>query len=602
MASLVCATEDHACAEIEKGVGALIIAEELLTHRVAYRLRETLDRLPAWSDMPIIVLLRQGPQTKSVRNILLLPGDVTLIARPLRVNTFVAHVHSALRSRRRQYLVRDQMLELERSESRYRTLFNSIDEGFCIVEVIFDENDKPVDYLFLQTNPSFSKHTGLIDVQGKRMRALAPELEEHWYEIYGHIALTGEPARFQQAAAQLGRWYDVFAFRYGNAERRQVAILFTDITARKRWEDALRRSENKFATIFNSAPALVGITTLKDGEIIDVNESALRFLGYRREEVIGKTTRELGLWGDQSDRVTMLQAMEEQRGIRNLEVNFRGKSGQTYTGLLSAEFIDVDDTRYLLIMVQDITGKKLADQEIERLNASLAAQVAELKGANEELEAFNRMVSHDLRQPLSSMGLTVQALELLCGENLDEACRNYVQSIHHRVIVMNDLISTLLAFSSSTRQELRRETINLSSMARGAAEEVRLNEPNRRVIFRIAEGVTADGDASLLRVVLANLIGNAWKYTGPREEAVIEFGVTEIEGQETFYVKDNGIGFDMADADGLFAPFKRLPGADTFRGFGIGLATVNRIIQRHGGRAWATAKREEGATFYFTLP
>jgi signal transduction histidine kinase len=167
---------------------------------------------------------------------------------------------------------------------------------------------------------------------------------------------------------------------------------------------------------------------------------------------------------------------------------------------------------------------------------------------------------------------------------------------------MNDLISTLLTFSSSSRGEVRQEVINLSAVAKSVSEDLRLNAPNRKVIFHIAEGVEGIGDAALLRVVLTNLIGNAWKYTGTREEAVIEFGVTQIEGQETFFVKDNGTGFDMADADGLFTPFTRLPGADAFRGFGIGLATVARIIQRHGGRVWATSEREKGATFYFTLP
>ena len=158
---------------------------------------------------------------------------------------------------------------LAASENRYRTLFNAIDEGFCIIEVIFDDNEKPVDYRFLEINPSFEKQTGLIAAQGKRMRELAPKHEEHWFEIYGKIALTGQPARFQNRAAQLHRWYDVYAFRIGKPEDRQVAILFNDITERKEADETLKLT--KFSVDHASVSAfLIG----KDARILYVNEQA----------------------------------------------------------------------------------------------------------------------------------------------------------------------------------------------------------------------------------------------------------------------------------------------------------------------------------------
>ena len=165
---------------------------------------------------------------------------------------------------------------------------------------------------------------------------------------------------------------------------------------------------------------------------------------------------------------------------------------------------------------------------------------------------------------------------------------------------MNRLIDTLLRFSCVTRVEIRRVTIDLSTMSKDVATELELAEPERRVTFRIAEGIKADGDAGLLRVVLDNLIGNAWKYTGMREGAVIEFGVTEVDGKPACFVRDNGPGFDMAFADKLFIPFQRLPGTEV-EGHGIGLATVERIVRRHGGRVWAEGEPGKGATFYFTL-
>jgi light-regulated signal transduction histidine kinase (bacteriophytochrome) len=167
---------------------------------------------------------------------------------------------------------------------------------------------------------------------------------------------------------------------------------------------------------------------------------------------------------------------------------------------------------------------------------------------------------------------------------------------------MNQLIDSLLEFSRLTRCELHRVPVDLCGMARTLAAELSLAEPERRVTFRIGQGITVYADAGLLRVVLANLLGNAWKYTAGKGEAVIDIGVTEAAGEPACFVRDNGPGFDMAHADKLFVPFERLPGADEFQGHGIGLATAHRIIVRHGGRMWAEGRPGEGATFYFTLP
>ena len=244
VAWVLCATPEEACAEIENGAGALLIEENILS-RTKECLLPVLERQPAWSELPIMVLLRPGPETRASRDFLFLPGEVTLIERPIRVNTLVAIIRSALRSRRRQYLVRDQLQALDASETRYRTLFDSIDEGFCIVEVIFDENDRPVDYRLLEINPSFEKHTGLTNAQGRRMRELVPEHDEHWFEIYGRVALTGKPVRFQNRAERMNRWFDVYAFPFGRPEDRQIAVVFNDITDRTRAERELRQAKDE---------------------------------------------------------------------------------------------------------------------------------------------------------------------------------------------------------------------------------------------------------------------------------------------------------------------------------------------------------------------
>ena len=178
---------------------------------------------------------------------------------------------------------------------------------------------------------------------------------------------------------------------------------------------------------------------------------------------------------------------------------------------------------------------------------------------------------------------------------------SYIHEAYDGTLSMNRLIDALLNFSRMGHVELRREAVDLSAMAHEVAAELKLAEPARRVTFLIADGVGAEGDASLLRVVLDNFLGNALNYTGMREEAVIEFGTTEVDKKPAYYVRDNGAGFDMADADKLFIPFQRLPGASACRGFGIGLATVERIIRRHGGKVWAEGEMGKGAKFYFTL-
>jgi PAS domain S-box-containing protein len=253
------------------------------------------------------------------------------------------------------------------------------------------------------------------------------------------------------------------------------------------------------------------------------------------------------------------------------------------------------------IYTMDITERKRAEEQIENLNTELAARAIELEDANRELEAFNYTVAHDLRNPLNVISSYCQVIKELCGEKLDEQCNGYLRETYNGTLRMNRLIEALLQFSRLAHAELKRDRVDLSRMAEEVAWELKATGPDRLVIFRLAEGIRADGDANLLRVVLTNLLGNAWKYTATQKEAIIEFAVTELDGRPVFLIRDNGNGFDMANADKLFVPFQRLPGAEECRGFGIGLATVERIIRRHGGQVWAEGAIGKGSTFYFTL-
>lgn len=233
--------------------------------------------------------------------------------------------------------------------------------------------------------------------------------------------------------------------------------------------------------------------------------------------------------------------------------------------------------------------------------------VAELAAANKELESFNYTVSHDLRSPLQCIDGFAHALEEDYADRLDEQGRQYLAHLRAAVRRMTQLIHNLLQFSRSQRVELRCERVDLTAMAKEIAAGLSFAHPERQVRFLIAEGMVAWGDVAFLCIVLENLIGNAWKFTSRHQTATIEVGAVgnrhpDGNGQAVYFVRDDGAGFDPAYAGKLFMPFQRLHSLNEFEGSGIGLATVQRIIVRHGGKVWAEGEVERGATFYFSLP
>ena len=237
----------------------------------------------------------------------------------------------------------------------------------------------------------------------------------------------------------------------------------------------------------------------------------------------------------------------------------------------------------------------------EELEARVGERTRELETANKELEAFSYSVSHDLRAPLRHIDGFSQILLDTYQDKLDEAGRKHLGTVRNAAKRMSDLIDALLELSRVSRAELRRGPVNLSDVARAAIGELQAGEPERSVRWEIEDHLTAEGDARLVRVVIDNLLGNAWKVTSKSPEPKIAFGAEQHDGVPAYFVRDNGAGFDMAYAAKLFRPFQRLHGESEFPGTGIGLATVHRIVTRHGGRAWAEGAVRGGATFFFTL-
>jgi hypothetical protein len=235
---------------------------------------------------------------------------------------------------------------------------------------------------------------------------------------------------------------------------------------------------------------------------------------------------------------------------------------------------------------------------MERL---LEEKSAQLEAAQKELETFSYSISHDLRAPLRHIDGFSKALLDDHAEALNEEGREYLARIGRAAQKMSFLIDDLQKLGRVTRQEMQRQPVNLSTLAQVVLLELKHAEPTRKVEFAIQEGVTGEGDPRLVRVLFETVLGNAWKFTAPNEAGRIEFGAVEREGRTVYFVRDNGVGFDMEYADKLFGVFQRLHRADEFEGCGVGLAIAQRVVQRHGGRIWAESEVGRGATFHFTL-
>ncbi|HEU5261860.1 MAG TPA: PAS domain S-box protein [Gemmatimonadales bacterium] len=381
------------------------------------------------------------------------------------------------------------------------------------------------------------------------------------------------------------------------AGRPAELVLARDITARRRAEEALRASEERFRTLAATATDAI-VSADQRGNVTYFNPGAERIFGYTAEEVNGKP---LTLLMPERFRdahragLARYLATGEARVVgTTVELAGRRKDGAEFPLELSlASWRGGTEIAFTGIM-RDITERKRAEETLRRY-------AAQLEVANAELDAFAYSVSHDLRAPLRSIDGFSQALLEDCDDQLDAAGRDHLERVRAATQRMGVLIDDLLRLSRVTRSELRREPVDLSALAEEVAADLRRSAPARAVELTVASGVAAEGDPRLLRVLLENLLGNAWKYTAKQPRAAIEFGVTDHGGERAFFVRDNGAGFDMKYAGKLFGAFQRLHSSTEFEGSGVGLATVQRIVRRHGGRVWAEGAPARGATFFFTL-
>jgi len=379
-----------------------------------------------------------------------------------------------------------------------------------------------------------------------------------------------------------------------------------DITERKRNENALRRDEALLRAVSENSPDCLFLKDRKNRFLL-ANPATLRLFGKREDQVIGKSEAECMVDAAQGIAIAANDDLTMERGSTHIvEETILTPEGIRILLTTKTPWRNADGEVIGLIGVaRDITERKRAEEEVLRLNSELEQRVrdrtAQLEASNHELEAFSYSVSHDLRAPLRGIdGWSLALLEDYGGQ-LDVAGRGYLDRVRSETQRMGLLIDDLLKLSRVTRAEMQVELVDLTALGRLIAGRLQEANPARRMEILVESGLAASGDSRLLEVALTNLLSNAVKFTGPRARARIEFGQTRSNDGRAFYVRDNGVGFNMAYASTLFGAFQRLHKPSEFPGTGIGLATVQRVIGRHGGRAWAEAQPDQGATFYFTL-
>ena len=502
---------------------------------------------------------------------------------------------------RRELTRREQATaRLREGDLRYRSYVDSAPDGVFVT----DEHGR-----YLEVNPAACATIGASREELLGMSVpdlLFPEDREAGGRDFQRVVLEGASSSDLRYVRKDGavRWWSVAAVRLSPTR----FLGFTrDITETKEMEEALKRSEQRLKSLFEGMTEGVVYQELvygpdgsaADYRILAVNPAYSKLLGFPADMAVGKLASEL--YG--------LKPLPYLRPYAQVVATGEPRQFEAYYPAQDKHFhlsaLSLQQDRFAVIIL-DITDRKRAEDQVRHLNADLERQVQErtarLEAANREMEAFSYSVAHDLRSPLRAIDGFSHALVEDYGERLDGEGLRYLGRVRHGIQHMGMLIEDLLKLSRVSQTGLDRVALDLGAVAEQILGKLAQQDGGRQVQMVVAPGLKATGDLRLLTIALENLLGNAWKFTRKKSGARVEFGSRLLDGEPVFYVQDNGAGFEMVYADKLFTAFQRLHGPDEYEGSGIGLAIVERIIHRHGGRVWAEAETGQGATFYFSLP
>ncbi|MFN8286140.1 MAG: PAS domain S-box protein [Chitinophagales bacterium] len=504
------------------------------------------------------------------------------------ITLFGALIYSIIKGKRLS-----QNLQSVDTESKY--IFDRISDGL----IVLDSN-----FRYVYANKKIKEITGRDpeSLIGKNV----------WHEFPGAIGSQTYRA-FNQAFTEQRYVYNLDYFEPLNLWQENhiypspegLTIFIRDVSGQKRAEVELVHSEQKYRSMFELNPLPMWVLDSDSLQFLAVNKAAVNHYGYSREEFLSMNALQIRPEEEYERFKELSRPADDAPRTTGIWKHLK-KDGTVIFSEVSVCHIQFEDRKARLVLANDVTERVEAEQRILELNASLEEKVkdrtAELTLLNSELETFSYTVTHDLKAPLRALSGFSKIVLQDYGQKLDDDGSRLLKEMVKIAGQMDTLIQEILQFSKLGQSELDKQDVNMDDLVHSVVAEVKAGNPHCKAEFRLNNLATASGDGGMLRMVWQNLISNAFKYSANKEKPVVEVGTLNGPEGRIYYVKDNGAGFDMQYATKLFSVFHRLHTTSEFEGSGVGLATVHRIIAKHGGTIWAEAKVNEGATFYFTLP
>ncbi len=496
------------------------------------------------------------------------------------------------------------VVEVRQSEERYRTLFNSVTVGFCVIDLVRDERGRAVDYRYVETNPAFAAQTGLRDPDGQLASDLAPDLDRQWVGAYAEIAETGVARRFERRAPDTGREFDVYATRVGGPGSGRVAVLFTDVSERRAAEEAVRASEAQFRATFENAAVGIAHVGL-DGTWLRVNQRLSEIVGYSRDELLTRTFQGITHPDDLGSDVGLFQRLlAGDLDHYQLEKRYLHRDGHVVWINLTVALATGADGQpmHAISVVEDVSEKKAAEAELVALNAVLEERVAdrtaELARSNDELDRFAYVASHDLKAPIRAIDSLAAWIAEDAGDVLPPGSAEHLRLLRGRAERMEGLLDGLLAYSRAGRGEAAPEPVDLAALVARAVETV--TPPQG---FDVSVEVPAPPvvtERVPLALVVRNLIGNAIKHHD-RPDGRVTVAARVGAGGLTLEIGDDGPGIAPDYQERVFEMFQTLRPRDEVEASGMGLAIVRKTVEARGGTV-AVRSEGRGTTFEVTWP